>query len=231
MIITANDPGGLIDTEAELTGVAGWAVDMMELLGEFGAGVAIALENLFPPLPSELILPLGGFAASQGTLNLWLVLFWTTAGSVVGASILYGLGAWLGLDRLRKIVDWLPLVEVADVDKTVAWFERHGAKAVFFGRMIPIFRSLISIPAGVTRMHFGLFLVLTTIGSLIWNSIFVVAGFLLGENWEMVEPYADVLQYVVLGAVVVALVVFVIVRLRTIRRRKAAGETAESTEA
>jgi len=199
------------------SGVAGWAVDMMERLGVAGAGIAIALENLFPPLPSEVILPLAGFTASRGEFNLAAVIVATTLGSVVGAVVLYYIGALIGRDRLRAIVDWLPLVKLDDVDRAEAWFARHGRKAVFFGRMIPIFRSLISIPAGLERMGVITFLALTTAGSLIWNSIFVIAGYRLGERWDEVEQYAGIFQNVVIVAVVVAVVAFVVVRLR--RRR------------
>ncbi|WP_309103491.1 DedA family protein [Microbacterium sp.] len=203
----------MVSTE-NLNLFAQWAVDLMEALGSIGAGVAVAVENLFPPIPSEIILPLAGFAASRGSFPLWEVLLWTTIGSVVGALVLYGLGAWLGPARLRRIADRMPLVKVSDVDRTDAWFSRHGSKAVFFGRMIPIFRSLISIPAGIQRMPIGRFILLTTAGSAIWNTVFVVAGYLLGANWHHVERYADVLQYVVIGAVAVAAIAFVIVRLR-----------------
>ncbi len=120
----------------------------MDKLGAPGAGLAIALENLFPPLPSEVILPLAGFTAAQGRMSLVAALVWTTVGSVVGALALYGIGALIGRDRIRAIVARLPLVKLADLDRTEAWFARHGTKAVFFGRMIPIFRSLISVPAG-----------------------------------------------------------------------------------
>lgn len=202
----------------EIAGIAAWAVDLMERLGAPGAGVAIALENLFPPLPSEVILPLAGFTASQGEMSLVAALFWTTAGSVVGALALYLVGALLGRDRVRAIAGRLPLVRVQDVDRTEAWFARHGTKAVFFGRMIPIFRSLISIPAGVERMSVPVFLALTTIGSLIWNTVFVVAGYQLGESWWRVEAYAGVLQKIVIVVVVAAAAWFVVTRLRTRRR-------------
>lgn len=211
------------DASSELTGIAGWAVDLMETLGGPGAGLAIALENLFPPLPSEVILPLAGFTASQGTFNIVEVLVWTTLGSVVGALALYGLGAWLGRDRLRRIIARVPLMKLSDVDKAEAWFSRHGSKAVFLGRMIPIFRSLISIPAGIERMNIIRFTLLTTAGSLIWNSIFVLAGYYLGENWAAVEPYADVLQKIVIVGVAAAVAVFVILRVRRIRREKMAA--------
>ncbi|MGS2805109.1 DedA family protein [Nocardia sp. MW-W600-9] len=206
-------------TSTELTGIAGWAVQLMEQLGGLGAGIAIALENLFPPLPSEVILPLAGFTASRGRFGLAEVLLWTTLGSVLGALALYGLGAALGRDRLRRIVDRLPLVRLSDLDRTEDWFARHGDKAVFFGRMIPIFRSLISIPAGVERMPMGRFTVLTTAGSLLWNAVFVFAGYFLGENWHVVETYAGVLQKLVIAAVLVATTWFLVGRLRHRRAR------------
>lgn len=205
---------------APTDGLAGWALDLMDRLGGIGAGLAIALENFFPPLPSEVILPLAGFAASLGSFTLFGALFWTTLGSVVGALGLYGLGRWLGEDRVRRAVDRLPLVDVADLDRTVDWFHKHGRKAVFFGRMVPIFRSLISIPAGVTAMPIWQFLAFTATGSLIWNSIFVLAGYYLGENWSAVEPYAEVLQYVVIGVVAVLVVYWVVRRIRSRSREK-----------
>lgn len=210
-------------TSTELTGIAGWAVQLMEQLGGLGAGIAIALENLFPPLPSEVILPLAGFTASRGRFSLAEVLLWTTLGSVVGALALYGLGAALGRDRLRRIVDRLPLVRLSDLDRTEDWFARHGDKAVFFGRMIPIFRSLISIPAGIERMPLARFTLLTTAGSLLWNTVFVLAGFALGENWHLVETYAGILQQAVIVVVLVAVSVFVIRRLRQLRAQSTAG--------
>ncbi|MCD2117776.1 MULTISPECIES: DedA family protein [Rhodococcus] len=196
---------------APTDGLAGWALELMDRLGGVGAGIAIALENFFPPLPSEVILPLAGFAASLGSFTLFGALFWTTLGSVVGALGLYSIGRWVGEDRIRAVVRKLPLVDVEDLDRSTAWFQRHGRKAVFFGRMVPVFRSLISIPAGVTRMPIWQFLAFTTAGSLIWNSIFVLAGYQLGENWSAVEPYASALQYVVI-AVVVAVIGYGIVR-------------------
>lgn len=197
-----------------LNAIAEWAVWLMERLGGPGAGLAIALESLFPPLPSEIILPLAGFTASRGTFSIIEVLLWTTAGSIIGALALYGLGALLGRERLIRIVDRLPLVKVDDVVRAEAWFDRHGSKAVFFGRMIPIFRSMISIPAGVERMPLTRFVLLTAAGSGIWNTLFIGAGYLLGENWGMVEQYAGIVSKTVLAIVAAAVVAFVIVRLR-----------------
>ncbi len=232
---------GSMDASDNLNVFAQWAIGLMEALGSVGAGVAVAIENLFPPIPSEVVLPLAGFTASQGTIVLWEVLVWTTVGSIVGALALYGLGAWLGPVRLRRIVDRMPLMKVSDVDRTEEWFARHGAKAVFFGRMIPIFRSLISIPAGVQRMPLMKFTLLTAAGSAIWNTVFVMAGFLLGEQWHRIEQYADGLQVIVIGAVIVAASMFVVARVRQRGRgtdvddaretRSAAEHPAESGEA
>lgn len=200
------------------TGLAGWTVDLMNSLGLFGAGLAVALDNFFPPIPSEIILPLAGFAASQGTFSLMGALIATTVGSVFGAMVLYGLGFFFGRDRAVRVFEKTPLLKVSDLERTEAWFAKHGAKAVFFGRMVPLFRSLISIPAGVERMNALAFFVLTTAGSLIWNSIFVIAGYRLGENWDVVEPYASVFQKLVILAVLLVVGSFVFVRVRELRR-------------
>lgn len=181
----------------------------MDTLGAPGAGLAIALENLFPPLPSEVILPLAGFAASTGQMSLLAALLWTTAGSVVGALALYGVGALLGRERTVAIAARLPLVKVSDIERTEAWFLRHGTKAVLFGRMIPVFRSLISVPAGVERMPLPVFLGLTTLGSAIWNTVFVLAGYALGENWQDVTGYVSAYSKVVLVGAVLAVLLFV----------------------
>ncbi|MFT8638110.1 MAG: DedA family protein [Pseudoclavibacter sp.] len=204
-----------------LDAVADWTVGLMGALGAPGAGLAIALENIFPPLPSELILPLAGFAAARGTFGLVEVLAWTTLGSLVGALALYGLGAWLGADRLRRIAARLPLVDAADVDRAEAWFARHGGKTVLLGRMVPIFRSLISIPAGIARMPLLRFSVLTALGSAVWNAALILAGYLLGENWGVVERYTGAFQTVVIVAVVAAVAWFVV--MRVVRGRRKSG--------
>ena len=201
----------------DLTGVAGWAVDLMEKLGAPGAGLAIALENLFPPLPSEVILPLAGFTASRGSFTLAEAIGWTIAGSLVGAIVLYYVGMLIGRDRMYWVWRHLPLVKVEDLEKTEEWFGRHGRKAVFFGRMIPIFRSLISVPAGLERMPIGQFVLLTFAGSAIWNVTFVLAGYWLGEQWHRVEDVAGVFQWVVIGAVLLGVCWYVLVRVRSIR--------------
>lgn len=215
----------------DLTGVAGWAVDVMETLGGFGAFLLIGLENLFPPLPSEIILPLAGFTASLGTLGLIEMIIWCTAGSVVGAWALYGVGAALGRERTRKIMGALPLVNVDDIDKTESWFDKHGRWTVFLGRMIPIFRSLISIPAGVTRMKLVLFTMLTLGGSLIWNTLLIGAGYLLGENWHLVEDWVGTFSKVVAVLLIAFLVWWGGRRIaRNIKVKKEAGDEGSASE-
>ncbi|MFF4873832.1 DedA family protein [Streptomyces sp. NPDC090109] len=195
-------------------GVAGWAAGLVDTLGGPGAGLAIALENLFPPLPSEVILPLTGFAAGQGVLSLASALFWTTLGSVAGAVALYWIGALFGRERMHAIWAKLPLVKASDLVRTEEWFARHGTKAVLLGRMVPIFRSLISVPAGVERMPLPLFVALTTLGSLVWNGILVMAGYWLGDRWDLVEGYVGALSKAVLVLALVAVAAYVAVRLR-----------------
>ncbi|WP_371404257.1 DedA family protein [Kribbella sp. NBC_00662] len=200
-------------TQEPTGGVAGWAIELMERMGAAGAGLAVALENLFPPLPSEVILPLAGFAAARGDLGLVSAILFTTLGSVVGALALYGVGGTLGRDRTRAIAGKLPLVKVADIDKAEEWFLRHGPKAVLIGRLVPVVRSLISVPAGVERMRVALFLPLTAVGSLVWNSLLILAGYQLGERWHLVESSVGVFQKVVIAGAVAAVVWFVVVKL------------------
>lgn len=196
-------------------GVAGWAADLVDTMGGPGAGLAIALENLFPPLPSEVILPLTGFAAGQGVISLASALFWTTLGSVAGAAVLYWLGLLFGRERMHALWARLPLVRGSDLERTEAWFVRHGTKAVLFGRMVPVFRSLISVPAGLERMPPPVFLWLTAVGSLAWNSVLVMAGYWLGGQWDVVGAYVGLLSKVVLLLVAAALALYVAVRFRS----------------
>lgn len=208
-----------------LSGFSGWAVTLMETLGPLGVGFLVFMDNIFPPIPSELVLPLAGFTASQGSMNLFVAIIFATIGSVVGAVVLWAVGKWIGLERIARIAVKMPLVDVDDVHKTVAWFDRHGDMAVFFGRMVPIFRSLISIPAGMRNMSIIKFLLLTTAGSTVWNTILIVAGFYLGENWSLVETYAGYFQTLVIVAVVAFVAVWIVFKVRKHRRTKAVGRT------
>ncbi|NLU81389.1 DedA family protein [Rhodococcus sp. HNM0569] len=212
--------GASQSSTVELDGLAGLAVDLMELLGAPGAGLAVAAENLFPPIPSEVILPLAGFAASRGEISLGAALLWTTLGSIIGALLLYFIGRAVGRRRMYALVAKMPLVTTTDLERSEEWFSRHGAKAVFLGRMVPLVRSLVSVPAGVEAMPPGRFLLLTAAGSALWNSAFVLAGYGLGENWGAVEPYADVLQKLVIVVGAVAVTLFVVRRVRSLRARR-----------
>ncbi|WP_098896919.1 DedA family protein [Streptomyces sp. st77] len=196
-------------------GIAGWAADLVDAMGAPGAGLAVALENVFPPLPSEIILPLTGFAAGQGVISLFAALFWTTLGSVVGAAVLYWIGALVGRERLHAIWAKLPLVKASDLERTEEWFAKHGTKAVLFGRMVPIFRSLISVPAGLERMPLPTFLALTGLGTLIWNTVLVMSGYWLGDQWDKVGDYVGVISKAVLVVVALALAFSIVVRLRS----------------
>jgi membrane protein DedA with SNARE-associated domain len=200
--------------------VVDWSVNVMEQLGGFGAGLLIALENIFPPLPSEIILPLVGFTASQGSLNIWGAIMWTTLGSVTGALVLYGLGAWLGRDRIRSLIKKVPLVKVSDLDKTEEWFRSHENQTVFWARMVPLVRSLISIPAGIEKMPIKEFIIFTAAGSAIWNSGLIFAGYFLGEQWYIVEVYIGILQYIVVAAIILAVAYFVYKRLKKTKTAK-----------
>ena len=202
------------------SGVAGFAVDAMEAIGGAGAGLLVAAENLFPPIPSEAILPIAGFAASQGVISLWGAIVWTTLGSVLGALALFFLGRRIGRARLVALLERMPLMKVADLERTERWFARHGDKAVLLGRMVPVFRSLISIPAGIERMNLGLFTLYSALGSVLWNTLFVFAGVLLGENFHRISDYADLLTNVVVALILAFLLVWAVLRLRRNARRR-----------
>jgi membrane protein DedA with SNARE-associated domain len=202
----------------ELGGLVGWVLDVIEALGAVGVGLLVALESVFPPIPSEVVLPLAGFLAGQGRMSFVAVVVWATIGSLAGALVLYWLGAALGTERLGKLADRIPLMDARDVERANDWMGRHGVWAVLLGRMVPGVRSLVSIPAGVRRMPLWLFAVLTTVGSAVWNVLFVGLGYLLGDRWDQVGKYSDLLNYLVIGAVVLVIAVIAGRRLRRARR-------------
>ncbi len=209
-----------------LTGLAGWVVSVIEALGPVGVGLLVALENLFPPIPSEVVLPVAGYVASQGGMSLGWAVASATVGAVVGAWALYGLGAWVGRVRIRRWLARVPLMEVEDLDRAEAWFERHGGLAVLVGRCVPVVRSLISVPAGVERMPLGRFTLYTLVGSAVWNGGLVWAGYALGSQWEDVGRYSDVLNGVVYLVIVVLLVHFVWTRTGARAQRRRAARTS-----
>jgi membrane protein DedA with SNARE-associated domain len=176
----------------------------MEALGAVGVGLAILAETVVPPIPSEVVLPLSGYLAQTGRMSLLAAFLAATAGSVLGAALLYQLGAWLGPERSRRALARLPLVETDDVDRTFAWFEQHGRSAVLLGRLVPVVRSFVSVPAGVVRMPWPRFLAYTLVGSALWNGALIAAGAALGTQHEVVERYVGVLDRVLVTAVVLA---------------------------
>lgn len=198
----------------ELTGVLGWAETVITALGAWGVGLLVLLETVFPPVPSEVILPLAGFLTSQGALDLPLVVLAATAGAYLGALVLYVLGARLGLERSVRMLAKLPLVDRKDFERAADWFTRHGRSSVFVGRLIPGVRSLISLPAGAARMPLASFTLFTVAGSGLWNALLVGLGAALGTQYALVEKYAHVLDYVIYVALAALLVGLVVRRLR-----------------
>lgn len=187
-----------------------WIMQMMEQFGYFGVFFLILLENIFPPIPSEVILTFGGFMASTSeNLNYIGMLISSTLGAVIGALLLYYIGKVLGLRRLELIVDKYGKIlrlEKEDLHKADHWFTRYGGVAVFLCRFVPLIRSLISIPAGLNHMNLLKFILYTTVGSAVWNGVLIYLGLKLGDNWETVlhtfDTYSNVL-YIVMSILVI----------------------------
>jgi membrane protein DedA with SNARE-associated domain len=186
-------------------GIAQWVTDVIASLGYVGVAALVALENLFPPIPSELILPLAGFLAGQGRFALPLVIVAATFGSTAGALAVYGIGAGLGERRVRALTarygGFLRLSD-EDIDRAESWFDRHGGEAVFLGHLAPLIRSVISIPAGLRRMPLWKFALYTAAGSGVWNSVLVTLGWALGDRWQQINQYASYFEYAVIAAIV-----------------------------
>ncbi len=172
-------------------GLTGFLLDLVERLGPVGVGLAILLETVIPPIPSEAVLGLAGVLIRSGDMQIVPVILFATLGSLLGAVFFYYIGRTLGPRRSHLFLDRLPLVETEDVDKTFEWFARHGRSAVFFGRMVPIVRSFVSVPAGVVRMPFWQFLLYTAAGSLIWNSVLIGLGVAAGDFVQQNLRYLD----------------------------------------
>lgn len=209
-----------------ITSVVDWLVSLMETIGAPGVGLAILVETVFPPIPSEVVLPLSGFASTEGHMNAWAAFAWATAGSMIGAWLLYWLGAVIGADRLRAVAEKMWLTEGEDVDRALHWFDRFGDAAILIGRVIPGIRSLISIPAGVHRMSLAKFSVLTLIGSSAWNAVLIWTGVLLGANYHRVSDTIDSFSTLIYGLCALAVVGCVVWLVRRDRHRKAATTAA-----
>lgn len=207
--MAAADPGG----------VAGWITDVIDSVGEVGVGLLIALENVFPPLPSELILPFAGFAAERGELNIVLAWVAATVGALVGALVLYGVGAVVGYDRLHDLAGkrWFVLVGQKDLERGSSLFDRYQAPIVLGGRCIPLVRSVVSIPAGIARMPLPRFCLYTAVGAGLWNALFIYLGSVVGENYERIEGYVKPISYAVVALLALAALALVV---RTVRRKR-----------
>jgi membrane protein DedA with SNARE-associated domain len=204
----------LTNADHGFTGLTGFAADVLNALGDVGVGVLVFLEVLIPPIPSEVILPFAGYLSQAGDLHLGWLIFWSTLASLLGALILYGVGAWVGLDRAIRWIAWTRLVSRTDLEAGAGWFHKYGRWSVLAGRMMPGIRSLISLPAGADRMPLVVFCLFTAIGSGLWNALLIGVGAALGTQHELLEGYLQYLDYVVYGAIIIALAVLVIRRYR-----------------
>ncbi len=190
-----------------------WITSIMEQFGYLGIALLILLENVFPPIPSEVILTFGGFMTTKSELTIVGVVIASTIGSVFGAVILYWIGRILNVDRLERIIEkWGKYLRLTkeDVRKADAWFDKYGPWTVFFCRFIPLIRSLISIPAGMSGMNQWLFLLLTTLGTLIWNLVLVIVGAKVGDNWHQIVNYMDVYSNFMYAIIAIGIIVFII---------------------
>jgi membrane protein DedA with SNARE-associated domain len=218
----------LLAAASDQGGITGWLLDLVDELGAVGVGLSILLETIIPPIPSEAVLGLAGVLINAGRMSIVPVILFATLGSILGAIFFYYIGLALGPRRSHAFLDRLPLVETEDVDKTFGWFERHGRSAVFLGRMVPIVRSFISVPAGVVRMPFLQFLLFTAAGSLIWNTVLVSLGVAAGD---FIEKNLHYLDYVVVAAVVLAVGWFVYRKVTgKMNRPPTAGRTLPADE-
>lgn len=204
---------------------------VMEQFGYLGVFLLIAIENIFPPIPSEVILLFGGFMTTYTNLSIPLMVIAATLGSLLGAIVLYYIGKILNKERLKKIVSGkigkVLRIKYEDIDKADAWFDNKGNKTVFFCRFIPIVRSLISIPAGMSEMPMGKFLLYTITGSTIWNTVLIVIGSIVGENWTNIVGIFDNYSHIVLILLIIAFVVFVFLFYRNKMKKK---DTSEETK-
>ena len=193
-----------------------WIIHIMNQFGYIGIAFLIALENIFPPIPSEVILTFGGFMTLSTKLSIIGVIIAATIGSVMGALLLYFLGRFLTPQRLKKLLDGnvgkILHLKISDIEKADQWFDTHGRLTVFFCRFIPLVRSLISIPAGMSEMPFMSFVFLTTIGTLIWNTVLVLLGKAAGDSWQkivaMIDYYAVAIFFIIIVIIMFSLVVY-----------------------
>lgn len=190
-------------------------ISLLDQYGYFAVLFLIAIENIFPPIPSEVILTFSGFMTTYTSMNVALIIFFSTIGSLIGALVLYYVGRILNKERLEKIISGkigkILRLKKNDIEKADAWFDKRGNKTVFFCRFIPIVRSLISIPAGMSEMPMGKFITYTTIGTLIWNTVLVILGSVMGDKWEVIVKFINTyasITLIVLAVIFIAIIIF-----------------------
>lgn len=190
-----------------------WITNTMNSLGYLGIGFLMFMENLFPPIPSELIMPLAGFTVAQGKMNFQYAVLAGVVGTVLGTLLWYYAGRLIGEKRLKDLADrhgkWIG-VRGEDIDKANRWFYRHGTKAVLIGRLVPGVRTLISLPAGISEMRMAPFLFYSTVGTTLWTVALTYAGYVLGDNYELVDEYLAPVSKIVAGLIVVAFIVWMV---------------------
>lgn len=190
-------------------------IRLIEQHGYMGIFILIFIENIFPPIPSEVILLFGGYVSHKSILNTWLVIASATTGSLLGAVVLYLVSNKLGKERIKKLlsgkIGHFLFLSAESVEKADRWFQKFGGKAVFLCRCIPVVRSIVSVPAGISKMNFRKFLILTCLGSIIWNTAITWAGYLAGDTWQTVQTWLGVYSDIVLAAIVIVAVVALII--------------------
>jgi membrane protein DedA with SNARE-associated domain len=190
-----------------------WIVNTMNSLGYVGIALLMFLENLFPPIPSELIMPLAGFTVARGDMNFILAIFAGVFGTVLGAFPWYYAGRILDEQRLERWADkygkWIS-VSSTDIKKANKWFDRHGGQAVFLCRLVPGVRTLISLPAGINNMALLPFVIYSTLGTILWTTFLTVAGYKLGENYAVIEKYIDPISKIAVLSIVILLVIWLV---------------------
>jgi membrane protein DedA with SNARE-associated domain len=213
--------------DEQLSGILGFATRIIQALSEWGVGLLTLIETVFPPIPSEVILPLAGFLSNRGDMNIVLVFVTATVGGYLGALLLYWLGRAYGEERIITTLSKIPLLDRNDFERAAGWLRRHGRRAVFFGRLIPGVRSLISLPAGGTRMPIGTFSLFTIAGTALWNALLIGLGAALGSQYELIDKYSNILDALIIGVVVVLIGMLVVRRVKRGRaeRSKASSRT------
>lgn len=206
--------------DSQTGGLTGFVLETVDTLGAPGVGLMSFLEVVFPPIPSEVVLPLAGYQVQQGRIGLVAVVLFSIGGAFLGSLLLYWLGKVVGLQRAARIADRIPLMDASDVTKSAEWFHRHEGAAVFTGRFVPGVRSLISLPAGAARMGLLKFSLLTVLGSGLWNGLLIGLGMALGTQYELVESYGHYLDYAFYAAIAAVLAWAVARRVRSRRRER-----------